>query len=613
MKSNLFSIIIIFFCAAISSARPPKVIKMIPENGAVDVKPGPTKIRILFDQDMSKGGHSLCGGGESFPEIAGEPKWASKRAFVFSANLQPNHDYSFGINCPSAQNFKSVRGEPAEILFVNFKTVGANGVLTKSSNVEKTPTWKYLSHLDADTRSQLVSFERFFSSCYQYPQEYRNASETQKTRLEDKWIKELSSQDQNAIATAASYLGMVRSQSAAEPLEKILSNPPGNGRLRWTCTRALGQIGQNSSIPILINLIDDTNANTCIYARVSLAEITEVYFGRDKEKWTAWHKDPSSVTYSRPENTTPAGTNQHAFERLRNAIDNAYSYKNLKGLDWDQLYDRYKASLLKAENPTEFANKAAHLLSHAKDKHIWLTAGKARIGSYNNPKTPNVNSESIPKIIPNFKKCNGTISKGKFPDNIGYISINNWSRHKESEFTQLYTVLNELNNTDGLIIDVRMNSGGSEPIAQEFAGCFVDEAKVYAKHVYRNVGSPDGFGNIQERILKPNKKHPSYHGKVAVLSGPVVMSSCEAFVLMMKQVPGCKIVGGPTQGSSGNPKPHDLGNGVTVYLPSWKALLPDETCFEGKGIWPDIPVKFNRKSTKSNDPVIEAALRELKR
>src|SRR5210317_951450 len=103
MKSKSH-IIIIVFCmfTTICLARPPKVIRMYPENGAVDVKPGPIKVRILFDQDMGKG-YSLCGGGENYPDIIGKPKWAGRRAFVFSARLKPNHDYRFGIN---SQSFK---------------------------------------------------------------------------------------------------------------------------------------------------------------------------------------------------------------------------------------------------------------------------------------------------------------------------------------------------------------------------------------------------------------------------------------------------------------------------------------------------------------------------
>ena len=91
------------------------------------------------------------------------------------------------------------------------------------------------------------------------------------------------------------------------------------------------------------------------------------------------------------------------------------------------------------------------------------------------------------------------------------------------------------------------------------------------------------------------------------------MSSCEAFLLMMKQVPGCKLVGERSYGSSGNPKPTDLGNGVTVFLSSWKAMRPDGTCFERKGIAPDFPVETTGTELLSRDPVLETALKLLRR
>ena len=73
--------------------------------------------------------------------------------------------------------------------------------------------------------------------------------------------------------------------------------------------------------------------------------------------------------------------------------------------------------------------------------------------------------------------------------------------------------------------------------------------------------------------------------------GPASMSSCESFLLMMKQVPGCTLVGQRSYGSSGNPQPVDLGNGVTAFVPSWKDLRPDGTCLEGEGVEPDVEVK----------------------
>jgi len=150
-------------------------------------------------------------------------------------------------------------------------------------------------------------------------------------------------------------------------------------------------------------------------------------------------------------------------------------------------------------------------------------------------------------------------------------------------------------------------------LAQQVAGCFVDKPYVYAKHVYRDVDAKGGFGQVNERVLEPNKYRPRYRGKIVDLMGPVNMSSCEAFLLMMKQVPGRVLMGEKSYGSSGNPKGHDLGNGVTVFVPSWKALRPDGSCFEGEGIEPDIEVKVTEVQLQSSDPVLEAAIKLVRR
>ncbi|KPK50768.1 MAG: hypothetical protein AMK72_01320 [Planctomycetes bacterium SM23_25] len=68
------------------------------------------------------------------------------------------------------------------------------------------------------------------------------------------------------------------------------------------------------------------------------------------------------------------------------------------------------------------------------------------------------------------------------------------------------------------------------------------------------------------------------------------MSSCESFLLMMKQVPGSRLLGARSYGSKEDPKPHDLGNGVTVYLPSWQDLMPDGKLLESVGVEPDVTV-----------------------
>jgi C-terminal processing protease CtpA/Prc len=82
---------------------------------------------------------------------------------------------------------------------------------------------------------------------------------------------------------------------------------------------------------------------------------------------------------------------------------------------------------------------------------------------------------------------------------------------------------------------------------------------------------------------------------------------------MMKQPPNAVLVGERSYGASGNPQPHALANGVTVFLPSWKAMLPDGAPFETKGIAPDVEVATDADSLARRDAVLEKAIELLKR
>lgn len=157
-----------------------------------------------------------------------------------------------------------------------------------------------------------------------------------------------------------------------------------------------------------------------------------------------------------------------------------------------------------------------------------------------------------------------------------------------------------------------MRRGGSEPLAQQLAACFIDKPVVYAYQVYRDSSAPGGFTERSARELSPSAMGPKLRMPVAVLMGPENMSSCEGFLLMMRQAPRCKLVGGRSYGSSGNPKPHVLGNGVTIYVPSWKSMTAEGEEFEGKGLPPDIEVKTRPSDFEQGDPVLEAGLKGLR-
>jgi hypothetical protein len=304
--------------------------------------------------------------------------------------------------------------------------------------------------------------------------------------------------------------------------------------------------------------------------------------------------------------------NRAAITELRRAIMEDYSHRDRLKVDWAKEFEKYTEKLEQAETPAKFAEQAGRLLAAAEDVHIWLKVGPATFPSYRRHVAPNVNLDTLAKTVPGWKVRSSCVTTGRFEDGIGYIMIHTWQPGDDDAFEPAFEALDEFADAKGLIIDVRTNSGGDEVLAGKFAGCFMDKPRIYAKNVNRAAYLPGGFTPELERLIGPTKGRPKHRGKVAVLVGPANMSSCEAFLMMMKQVPGCKLVGTKSYGSSGNPKPTALPNGVTVYLPSWKSMQPDGSPIEGVGIAPDLRVRTLERSFRESDPVLEAALKLLR-
>ena len=301
------------------------------------------------------------------------------------------------------------------------------------------------------------------------------------------------------------------------------------------------------------------------------------------------------------------GGNRDAIQTLRRAIDDDYAYRDLRDVDWDAKFKEAAQRLESAATPAAFARAAGAMLAHGKDLHVWLTAGGQTYASHRRQVTPNFNPRALPRLVPDLKQHGTTVLTGRFDDGIAYVAIGTWENREPASLDAALAAVKAATDAKAkaLIVDVRPNSGGDELLARRFAGCFVDKPTVYSKNTTRADGE---WSPVYDRAVSPTAGRARYKGKVFVLMGPANMSSCESFLLMMKQA-GATLVGERSYGSSGNPKPHDLGNGVTVFLSSWKDLLPDGTTLEGKGVAPDVEVKSKPAEFATTDPVLEAALK----
>jgi hypothetical protein len=304
--------------------------------------------------------------------------------------------------------------------------------------------------------------------------------------------------------------------------------------------------------------------------------------------------------------------NRLALDQLRRVIDEHYAYRDLRKLDWDKLFEDYASRMRKADSPERFAELTGRLLAHAEDVHITVRYDGKPYRSFVVHSRPNANVNTLMRVVPNWQKRSNNVATGEWPDGIRYLLIGTWSRELAEQLRPAVAALEQLGDAPGLIIDVRMNSGGDETLAREIAGFFVSTPQVYSRNRYRNPNSADGFTDKIDRTLPPRQAGRAYPGHVAVLMGPANMSSNESFLLMMRQAARCVLVGEKSYGSSGNPQEHCLPNGVQVYLPSWQDFTPTGKLLEGAGVTPDIRVPGGPEAFTKQDPVLEAALRRLR-
>lgn len=429
---------VLALASAAVRADPPRVVATTPEHADLAVDPELAELRITFSEDMAPGGRSICGGGPSFPEIAGEPRWTDARTLALPVRLEPGREYALSINCPSFRNFQSRAGEPAEIYPIRFRT-----------------------------------------------------------------------------------------RAAGEPA-------------------------------------------------------------------------PAPLT---PEQ------NDAAIAELRRIIDEIYSHRDRLSVDWPALFARHRDALRAAETPATFARIAAGMLRAAEDLHLSLAVGDIALGTHRRDITPNFRDDLLGAALPGLTWRSPCVGVGQTGDGFGYIVITTWGAPR-AQYEAALDALREFAGAPGIVVDVRPNAGGDELIAREFAAHFVSEPAIYARSRYRDLAAPGGFTAPIDRVITPADDGVRYTGPVAVLMGPACMSSCESFLLMMKQAPRCALVGAPSFGSSGNPRPFPLGNGVTAIIPTWQDLTPDGHDIEGRGIAPDIAAAL--PAGAPTDTVLAAGLDHLR-
>jgi C-terminal processing protease CtpA/Prc len=295
------------------------------------------------------------------------------------------------------------------------------------------------------------------------------------------------------------------------------------------------------------------------------------------------------------------------FDYLWNECNEKYTYFELKGVDWNQVRDEYRALLYKGMSEDSLFAVLSGMLNELKDDHANLFSS-FNTSFYGAEFAHSDNFEwrtVVDYYITDEYLITGPFSHNFIQNNqIGYVRYNSFANTIQS--AQLDYILNRYKDAEGLIIDVRDNGGGAIANVFKLLERFAQEqTKVYSS-VIKNGPGPNDFSEAVPAIVTPYDGI-RYTSEVVILTDRGTYSSGSLLALAARALPNLTLIGDSTGGGLGIPNGGQLPNGWNYRFSITRTLdLQNNAAFEN-GVPADIPSSFDWNDL-TTDEILEDAI-----
>ncbi len=309
----------------------------------------------------------------------------------------------------------------------------------------------------------------------------------------------------------------------------------------------------------------------------------------------------------------PSNTPSSNFQVFWDIFDQNYSYFEQKGVDWDQVYQDFEPQINDELSNTALFGLFSEMSLLLKDLHVQVDAGFAT-ARYQHPAGDTDNSPvNVRQYLSTVETSTNQLTIGPVSGkNVLFIGVHSLSGATNGTESQpLYDAVQQFNNYDGVIIDLRNNGGGNDGIAKSFVQRFVNGSRNFRRYRFRESSARNAFTAWTNDSLQPQNSI-NYTKPIIVLINRNVVSSAEGFTLMLKSLENVTLLGETTRGSTGNPGVFELPNGWSLYVSRWQVTDPDGNYIEDNGISPDLTISVT-PTDRSNgrDTILEAAIAEF--
>jgi hypothetical protein len=316
------------------------------------------------------------------------------------------------------------------------------------------------------------------------------------------------------------------------------------------------------------------------------------------------------------------------FDVFWTTFDEQYPFFEIRGVDWRKVRDTYRPRISNETTAEQLFGILKSMIEPLHDAHTYI-AGASQHFRGKRENTEPVSGRILEIVQSHYVGeklktwCNGRLRYGMLPGTIGYLRISAFDGYAsgggfDGEIQALEAALDEiLANADklsGLVVDVRINYGGSDVLGVAVASRLAAHDYVaFVKKARNDPADRSRFTEPQATWVRATSR-PHFHGRVVLLTGSNTVSAGETFTMaLMGRTPEVTRVGQNTQGVFSDQLTRRLPNGFRFALGNEVFLTEDGKVFEGAGIPPHVqaPVVSKEDAKNGRDAALEKAIEIL--
>jgi hypothetical protein len=334
--------------------------------------------------------------------------------------------------------------------------------------------------------------------------------------------------------------------------------------------------------------------------------------------------------------TSPPNTPQRNYAIFWQTFAEQYPFFVLHGVNWHAVDKKFRPQITSRTKPTELFEIFRQMIEPLQDAHTGIEAEEIKAAFDGWRKDPNHLEESDWKKAESVigqkyvhrglrHYCKDHVQFGTVRTGIGYLRVTAFYGYVDdggyrSELKCLQksvnTIFSDSAKWSGLVIDVRLNHGGDDPLGIEIASRLTKTRYLAYFKAARNsidLDAPLHFTARQSSWVLPSAR-PGFYGRVALLVGPDTVSAGETFAMaLLDRKPRVTLIGGKTQGVFSDVLSRHLPNGWRFRLPNEVYLTSHGQSFDRTGVPPNVRIAFFSKADLQNgrDYAVEEAVKRL--